>query len=520
MIGTLHILAVLVPLAILLRWSPWTTPEEDGPPEHREVLILAALAAVVALVCNWIQAPRLLLGATSSSDWVDVCLPPIALAQPAGTVEPEELGRLSLASVPAALFAPFLGVWNGIAAAALLGLYGMVLGIALWARALLGRPGALVALVLCAFVPGVAVAGRELTQYPQGAAGMALGAAAVAFAVRWPGRGALLLGGVGVGAMLAAQPIGVAFAAPAAVALLLSALRGPWRGLPVRLALPLPGILGSWWLASLVVPAQSKMGLSDQFARYVADAKLGNLSSDPAHWPVPEWAVHQGWDHLFVHHYVWGQGSPLDAIPGLGTVAAYAWLSASVPDAPNLMHDYGPAQAAHIRPWALPMALGFAAWLWTARRRPLELGLQLILVSPFLATAAALGGSQVWPKTLMVPSLLLTILMAALVCVGMRRGQFGSASPWKAAVLPALALAVLSFPHLPIGLSTQAVWRYGLEVPGADHYQLLWAARRGVAAEARMAEDGTDTCMARLRADLAAGHDTMWYPPALKARGW
>lgn len=341
------------PLALLpLLWWLRPTPAAGRRPHGLPDLAAAgALGLGVALLAaGWMADFHISGGRFVASDFGRYCGDLGAMLDQRW--EDWHLANSLLAGWLLAPLAARVGVVDALAWGAVGGVAVTAAATALWAGVLHSRlAGAAAALFSLALGPLV-VLSRSLTFYPVQVActALATSAAAVALARRTPL--ALLAGGAGVGLALLVDVRGLLVAAPTLAMVVVAALPGPWRRLPLRLALVALPLGLSWAVAGRAYPAGAQplehqvMALD---ARKVAARALGR----PPHVPTTT--------------FVWGH-TPPGQIPAtlLEVRRATADLVPATRDLP--MNVEG--RARHLRPWAGPIAAALGLALWGLRRRP------------------------------------------------------------------------------------------------------------------------------------------------------
>ncbi len=401
------------------RHEPWRTPVDLG--------LALGLGLLTMAVKAWWLAPYALMDGTDTSDIAHVCSTVESLRDlDAGGVRRQPGAAL----LPALLSRP-LGLFDGVAAGALLSTAALGAAQFLWARVLHSRlAGVAAAIFSCAFSCYV-IMPRYLTFYPESVAAYALCAAAVAAALRWRNLMTLGLAGAGVGLTLAVDHTGLLYAlVPLALAGLV-AMAVPLRRIPLRLAVLTLPILLSWFGARLITPA-SMPTLEDKALLFTMD-NVGH--------PVPR-PQQPG--------YNWGRSGPLGMTRALWTLAR---LSREEPDpeaplvkARRLAHE--PARAAQVVPW-IPVALVALLLAGVAlRRRPWELAGQAALLLPFAALLWTAANTQALPKYLMAPMLPLPVLLGvAWAWLAHRRREDArekAGGPLRRLAAPAVTAAVLT----------------------------------------------------------------------------
>jgi hypothetical protein len=186
-------------------------------------------------------------------------------------------------------------------------------------------------------------------------------------------KGALLMGGVAIGLALLVDVRGLLFALAALGMVLLGALRASPRKVPLRLALVLLPIWGSWGLAQQAFP-EGAQSLERQVKNLDAHLKARRQLGDA--FPLASTS------------YVWGTSSPLAIPESLKELRHQTQVVATLTRDSEVRKG---AVNLYIRPWEWPALLSLGLVLWGFRRRPwhfLALGLSVLPALAVLRTVS------------------------------------------------------------------------------------------------------------------------------------
>lgn len=530
------LLALLLPLRLLRLKADLTAPWES----KIDLPILLGGALFITLLCAFSLHDYALSSSTTSCDVVDVCASTVLSHHIGEPLRDAEGARQPGAALFPSILARYLGVINGLAVGALISAFGTALALGLWARALFGRPGAIGALMFIGAVGALVVQPRHLSFYPEAALGVAWTAAAGAIALRWRGPLSLGIAGAGIGLGLLVDPLALLYGAvPFAIALGVALWRPP-RAWPSSLGALLLPIALSFMVASVVTPPgalsfeerlltylQDSSGITPLEPSYMADDLRGDGKPVDFKLRALEWALDQS---IWQAHsapgerggWRWGHSGPIQAVrTGVFAVLHRRLIEGEV--GVETPWDYELQRALQVRPW-LPVAP--ALFLLTAialRRRPLEwlaLGLTLI---PFAVSFYGALDAQVWPKTLMAPSIPLPVLLAgSLVTLIFSQGGGGTIlnSLKNTVIAGALALA-LTLGLIPNWLSISAPWRGPFQGDEGLLQLYYWAEKVEAGGESRRpSQEGHRICEWAMISDMRGGvGDEVWIYKS-KNTGW
>lgn len=432
------LVGVVAGLCALARWRP-------GPPGaawHWRVDLPLAIAAGVgfAAVAAFALAPRHVLGA----DYIDVDLAIYCVGLDA--VRTGDLhaypGKLSLLvgallGGPARAFGvlPVL-TWGAVVA-------GGVLGASLfaWARIVAGRVAGACAVVLACANHHLVLLTRNPSFYPETTALLVVSMACVAAAVRFRTPRALIVGGFGVGLILATDNRFLVMGLWSALVLLVAALPGPASKLPVRLALVAAPVLVSWGAARLGYAAALSPGA-------YATGTLGEVSAFLRDVPgYPPQA--RSFEDLMKIDHAWGR-DPVTRIPGV--VRAIIEMTAQVPPERALDPEVVAGRRC-VDAWLVPCGVAGAAGLVALRRQGWLLLAGPALLVPFVANLAFVSATLPQPRVLAVGMVAVPMILG--IGVGATGGRWGPGP--ACALLGGLCLCVAGV--LPSFLSPWAAWR-------------------------------------------------------------
>ncbi len=483
-------LAGLLALALLAS----RLPAARGPGSRSalvELGIAAAAGLATAVACGWWLGPEALQGgAVTGADFQEYCAS-VASLRPDGDPHWYPM-RSRLAGLLPGLLSRRLGVLDGLAASALLGSAGLGASLYLWGLALHGRLAGLAAVAFSWAVPSLALAGRLLSFYPLITALLVASAAAAAMALRRRSGLALLGGACAAGLALLADGIGLIWALPCCLLLLLAALRAPRRRWPLRLALLLVPLLLAWLGGRAAFRDSHPLELQLSVMTATRPGQPGQQASTG-----PQQGYRPGWSNPF--------SAPLSLLR-VATASGRVGQQLQQHDELSRQRDL------RVLPWlAVLLAAGPLACL-SLRRRPWLLLALLCSCLPFLAMlqrAARLEPSQRFLLLALPVVPLLLGLALAWSLLGPLPAQperqdvpgAGGRSGW---LRPALGLALvmaLVSGLVPTPLSPGWPAREPFAaVPDAA------AALDHAAGRAPAPNPSVAACQAALRADLAAGH--------------
>ncbi len=529
---------LLVLVALGLRLVPLRRSRETWS-TLLDIGLALGVGAATAAAKAWYLAVFAMTDGTDTFDLPDMCLTVQALR---GWDLQAVVRQPVAALLPTALSYP-LGLFDGVAAGALVSAAALGAAIYLWGMALRGRAAGVAAAVLSCALNPLVVMPRQMTFYPEAVAAFALCAAGAAAAVRWRGLPALGLAGAGIGLALAAEHTGLIFAATPAAICLAVALRAPRRRWPLRLAVLLAPILLSWTLSRVVTPPGMRT-FEDKAATFTAD-NVGHPLTNPflvanqqetgLLMTLRRWAYPRD---LFRYNsfeerqgYHWGRSGPVGMVLALATVALLSMEQPSeeVRSIADARWDTQKNRRRHVIPWvsAALVAMGLCVVaLW--RRRWELLGL-LATLAPFAVLLAHTASSQVHAKTLMAPMLPIPLLLGVAWVALAQRGDDGHLIPAPlrrllrrdgaaaslapattahragAVALPGLVLVLLVMGAVPTWLSPAAPWRLrSSSDPDFYNVQAL-AAASAAGKPARGGKPRREACHALLTEDLQRG---------------
>jgi hypothetical protein len=428
--------ALLGLLALAGRWLP-------GPRSREPALgwldlgLAVGLGLVAAVLAAWVLGPVSLTGgAVTGADFQEYCATVGSLR--GGGAEHHYAMRSRFPAILPGLLAVPLGVVDGLGLASLLGCGLLAAGLYAWGRVLHGRLAGVCAALLGLGLPPLALSPRLLSFYPLIAAALVIAAAAAAWALRDRGLPALALGGCGVGLALLADGIGLIWALPCLVLVVVAAARAPLRRLPLRLGvlllpLALSFAVGRWAYAQT---HPLELQLSIMVRTNAPSPGMG----------APEQAL---------AGYRWGWSNPLAVPATLWRV----WDSsrsagAELGQQPGVQR----ARAQHVAPWLPLLAAALVPAGLALRRRPwrlLALGLGCLPFAAMLQRAASMETNL----RFLLLSLPFVPLVLGLALAWALEGPAGedvtleSGSPRTRALRPGLALALLTLLILGPGLT-------------------------------------------------------------------
>jgi hypothetical protein len=388
------------------------------------------------------------------------------------------------ALVPGLLAGPF-GVLDGLVLGSLLGSALLGASLYLWGRGLHGRVAGCAAAALSLGLPALALAGRMLSFYPliAGLLALATALATLAFSQRRPW--ALLLGGIGVGLALLADSVGLLWALPLLLLVVIAALWAPRKRWPLRLALVLLPVALSFGVGRWAYAHSHSLELQ------LAIMVRANLPTQQAI------EAEEG-------GYRWGWSNPL-AVPA--TLLRVARRSGGAGERIE-RRDPSPHERDPVAPWLPLAAAGAVAAMVALRRRPgliLALGLGCLPWAAMLQRAASMEPSLRFLLLSMpfVPLVLGVGLAGALV--GAHAGPDLEAEPVSlpgmtlrpvlAAVVVGLLLG-LGFSPLSPRWEGHKRWQAVNDGPAAQRY-----ARRGI----DRPHPANEGCIEAMRLDVERG---------------
>ena len=551
---------LLVLLALGLRLLPLR-----GDPQQRwstplDLSLALGLGLVTAAVKAWYLAVYAMTDGTDVFDLPDICITVEALR----SWDLQAVVRQPVSALLPTLLSYPLGLFDGVAAGALISAAVLGAALYLWGRALHGRAAGLAAAVFsCALNPQVVMT-RQLTFYPESVAAFSLCAAGAAAALRWRNLPALGLAGAGVGLALAAEHTGLIYGLiPLGVALVV-ALGAPRRHVPLRLGVFLAPILLIWVVAHVVTPPGMRT-FEDKSAIYTID-NVGHPLTNPfweankddnsllmtlRRWVYPR--------DLFRYNsfgerqgYNWGRSGPLGMARALATVALLSREepSAEIRSIAHLRWDTAKNRARHVTPWVPVVLVSLALVVLALWRRRRELAGLLAVLAPYVVLLVHTASTQVFPKTLMAPMMPIPVLLGVAWVVLTRRGPDGrylpsplrrlipgraapkNASPAKqpnsaarvaALLLPAALAALLVLGLVPGWLSPSAPWRLrAASDPDFYNVQALGAAKARGLPPPVAGKPRRESCHALFSADIKRGipATSRLYPRARFEQRW
>ena len=409
-----------------------------------------------------------------------------------------------------------LGLFDGMAAASLLSVALVGVGLYIWAFALAGRRAAIAAPILAGAFSALALQTRTLTFYPAFCASIALSAGCTALAMRYRSPATLAAASSGMGLALLVDLKAISWVLPLFFCALLASLfprEGGWtRRLGGLVATGLPILLshrigGHFW------PSARGAALEDQIASYVVDVFRRTQ--------LPFAYAHDQLTTAFCPNTVgfrWGS-SPMAELPD-SLICAHTLL-ALIPEA--ALHEEQVLRLIHqhytpLLPWvegglagATLLLVVAAVQKRSAWRLAALAGSLAPFYLPFLAIPQEAGLRRIAPAILFPPVLL------AVVYSGLQRVP---AALWPRALgLPARVLGWL-LPPLLLLLAIVGVLRSPLAPNYAPETGFL---ETGSADIVRGLQHpipfgtGQQCGVGRMR-DMAAGHPeesqfSPWYPP-------
>lgn len=456
---------------------------------------LAVLAGVgFAGVAAFMLAPLHVLGA----DYIDVdlaiyCAGLDAVRTGDVAAYPGKLSLLvgGMLSTPASAAGvlPTL-TWGAVVAGGVLGT-----GLFTWSRLVAGRVAGLTTVLLAAANHHLVLLTRNPSFYPETTALLVLSMAFVAAAVQLRTPRALVLGGCGVGLVLATDNRFLVMGLWSACVLLLAALPGPARRLPLRLTLITAPVVASWWLSALAYDAFLAPGA-------YATGTLGEVSAFLRDVPgYPPGA--RSFEELMKVDHAWGRDS-LTRIPGV--VRAIAEMTARVPPERALDPEVVAGRRC-VDPWLLPCAAAGLAGLVAMRRERWLLLAGPALVVPFVANLAFVSATLPQPRVLAVGMVAVPVILG--IGIGAAGGQWGR---WPAAAL-LCGLAACVAGIAPSFLSPWAAWR-SPECGVPRVAAIRAAALQPGSADEVLRDLRTDPMIPRCLAAVARDASTGWDRPA------
>jgi hypothetical protein len=434
--SSLVAIALLGLLALAGRWLPGPRGRVL-PLGWLDLGLALGLGMLAAVLAAWTIGPQSLAGGVvTGADFQEYCAT-VASIRGDGAEHYYAMRSRGPAVLPGLLAGP-LGVVDGLGLASLLGSGLLAAGLFAWGRVLHGRLAGACAALLGLGLPPLALAPRLLSFYPLIAALLVLAVATAAWALRSRGLVALALGGCGVGLALLADGIGLIWALPCLVVVVVAATRAPLGRVPLRLGVVLLPIVLSFavgrWAYAPTHPLELQLSI---MVRTNAPApSMGPPTEAPA-------------------GYRWGWSNPL-AVP------ATLWRvwDASRAAGDRLQHQQGvqQARAQHVAPWLPLLAVALMPVGLALRRRPwmlLALGLGCLPFVAMLQRAASMETNQ----RFLLLSLPFVPLLLGLALAWALEGPAGQEQPvasepaWTRATRPGLAVALLALLILGPGLT-------------------------------------------------------------------
>lgn len=426
-------------LALGLRLLPLGRDPHEPWSTSVDVSLALGLGLATAAAKAWYLAVFAMTDGTDTFDLPDICITVEALR----AWDLQAVVRQPVAALLPTLLSYPLGLFDGVAASALISAAALGAALYLWGRVLSGRAAGVAAAVFSCALNPLVVMTRQMTFYPESVAAFGLCGAGAAAVLRWRNLPALGLAGASVGLALAAEHSGMIVALIPLTLALITALAAPRRRVPLRLAVLLAPILLSWVVARVVTPPGMR-SFEDKAATYTID-NVGHALTNPftvvnqqdhsllmtlRRWAYPRDLFRY---NSFVERqgYQWGRSGPLGAARALATVAL---LSAEQPSdevrsIAGKRWDTDKNRARHVTPW-VPVALVslvlvvLAMW---GRRREL-LGL-LAVLSPYAALLVHTAQNQALSKTLMTPMIPIPLVLGLAWVTLARRGPGGRLLP-------------------------------------------------------------------------------------------
>jgi hypothetical protein len=445
----------LLALPLALRFLPWRRQESSGWTWRLDLPILLAVVGLSSLLqIAWLARFQLADFAWPTSDFGDYCMAVGAVAQDRMDAFPN-WRPVTPALLPAALV-PSRGVLGALATTARVSAVVSTLGVYLWARGLHGRLAGVAAALLMGAVYPLLYMTKMVSFYPQATAVYTLMMGLLAMTLRTRHWSLFLATGLSIGLCQLMGLRGLLWALPALGLGLAVAVWPPWPQVPLRLALLLLPIWGSFELGPYAYPPRAR-SLESQLdvTKILRDG--GIEVSRPQRASTS---------------YIWGR-TPLTGIPG--TLKTLSQEGSFIPEDARESDQLVQARAQHVQPWLWPLGGALLAVLWGLRRRPDLLLVTLGSCLPFAVSLAGAAKLQAWHLRFVAQSctfipLLLGMGFASLAgqepepLWGERteRGPWGrEAWAWAAAPCALLLLWVLGM--LPSFLGPQASWKPSLQ---------------------------------------------------------
>ncbi|HND29918.1 MAG TPA: hypothetical protein PLA94_07955 [Myxococcota bacterium] len=167
-----------------------------------------------------------------------------------------------------------LGLFDGMAAASLISVALVGVGLYTWAFALGGRRSAVAAVIVAGAFPALVLQTRTLTFYPTFCASIALSAGCTALAIRYRSPASLAWAGAGMGLALLVDLKAISWVLPLFACALLAPLfprEGGWKQRIAGLFALATPILLSYKIGGHFWPPARGAALEDQIASYVGD---------------------------------------------------------------------------------------------------------------------------------------------------------------------------------------------------------------------------------------------------------
>lgn len=464
----------------------WSWPEE---------LLLASCAGVwVTLTCLLVYSEYYLPGGgLISSDFEQYCALTGYAAE--GTVSAHHYDRFRLASILPGGLAQAWGITDGLLGSSILSLWWLVVGLYLWARALMGRMAGLSAcLVLCACAPLVSFT-RTLTFYPQWSASFVLMAGLSCVAMRLGTPGSLLLASSAVGLSLLLDVRSILWALGPLALLGLVVLRGPRTRLPLRMGLLLVPLLLSFYASQRYNHAHTTP-LELQVSSYVSDSERLTRAHVTRETPTALPPGQRG--------FVWGHSDLRQLYPALLKLVAFQEQVQTFTDRSKLVLQ----RQQRLTPWLSLLGVAGVLSGWGLRRQPWMLLALVLSAGGFLAaywkTAQVYMHVRMLSLAYPVLPLLLGLAFSVAISAPLRRRPTNSPetptlTDPRRMLRPLVGLLLLQLGiqgSLPTYLSPVAAWRTPLIEDSGFHDMMAVAAGRRAALR-----DEEQRCLAFLRRD-------------------
>ncbi len=485
--------ALLLPVVWGLLAPAAKGPTESGWSWPKDLGLAAVLGVFMAGLCGWWLARfSMVEGPFLVSDFHDYCLTPRTLA--AGDMESLTRSRPLWPSWVPALLVERLGTVDSLAWGGIVGTGSIASGLYLWGRSLHGRLAGVAAALAMGFLPELLTFSRTLSFYPQITGGLTLATGMAAVALRFPGWGTLVLGGIGVGLAFNIDLRGLVWGLTCGGLVLLACFRGGLKWAPLKVAL-LAGLIGGAWLVAPTAyqPQMDPLEAHTSLRKRLEDNKI----AVPHDFPEPTTA------------YLWGTSDPRQ-IPE--TLRQLREQSAAVPAEMRNARGGQHNRVTRVAPWA-PVGLGVAllCLLGTLRGRD-RIVRAVLLVGLSLPWLASLQGAveiqrsfprflgAAWPVLAVGIGLSLAMLASLPTIWASKAPELPG---WTRHVKPVgggLIVLLLVLGVVPTWLGPTASWKVPLT---AANNQVLraedWMSGK------RHAVGREKTCLDSLLADEAAG---------------